>query len=61
MTGAEVARLFGVTRATISNWVGEGRLPVLRTLGGHFRFPRDEIMALYDSAKRLASEGATRR
>lgn len=42
----EVAALFGVSPHTIYRWACEGRLPVVRTLGGRRRYPADEIMRL---------------
>jgi len=49
MRPAEVARLFGVSAKTVSRWAEDGKLPSVRTRGGHRRFQRDEIL-------RIASE-----
>ena len=46
MTPSEVARLFRVDAKTVSRWAQEGKLPCIRTLGGHRRYPREEIMRL---------------
>ena len=41
----EVATLFGVTTATIRNWVQAGLLHATETAGGHRRFQRRDVMA----------------
>jgi excisionase family DNA binding protein len=41
-----VADLLHVSPKTVSRWALEGKLPFLRTLGGHRRFPEAEIRAL---------------
>ena len=38
--------LGGVTAKTIGRWAKEGRLPYLRTLGGHRRYPATAIREL---------------
>jgi excisionase family DNA binding protein len=43
---AQVAELLHVSPQTVSRWAQEGRLPYLRTLGGHRRYPNAEIRAL---------------
>lgn len=48
MTPAEVAILFQVNPKTVSRWSRAGRLTALRTLGGHRRFQRREVLALRD-------------
>ena len=42
----EVGVLFGVGAATVTRWVREGRLPAVRTLGGHHRFRPADVAAL---------------
>jgi excisionase family DNA binding protein len=42
----QVAALLSVSPKTVSRWAQEGRLPYLRTLGGHRRYPDAEIRAL---------------
>jgi excisionase family DNA binding protein len=46
---AQVAKLLHVSPKTVSRWAQEGRLPYLRTLGGHRRYPDREIRALLAS------------
>jgi excisionase family DNA binding protein len=48
MTSGEVAALFGVNPRTVARWVDEGRLPAGRTLGGHRRYKRKDVEALYE-------------
>ena len=44
LTPAEVARLFRVNPKTVSRWASSGKLPAIRTLGGHHRFRTSEIL-----------------
>jgi excisionase family DNA binding protein len=46
---AQVAELLSVSPKTVSRWAQEGRLPYLRTLGGHRRYPDAEIRALLET------------
>jgi excisionase family DNA binding protein len=50
---AEVADLLHVSPKTVSRWAKEGKLPFLKTLGGHRRYPEAEIR---DLAKRLREQ-----
>jgi excisionase family DNA binding protein len=43
---AEVAELLSVSPKTVSRWAKEGKLPFLKTLGGHRRYPAAEIQKL---------------
>jgi len=43
---AEVADLLSVSPKTVSRWAKEGKLPFLKTLGGHRRYPADAIQEL---------------
>ena len=42
----EVADLFRVDRKTVGRWAAAGRIPTIRTLGGHYRYPESEVLAL---------------
>jgi excisionase family DNA binding protein len=53
---AEVADLLHVSPKTVSRWAKEGKLPFLRTLGGHRRYPEAEIR---DLATELREEATT--
>ncbi len=46
----EVAAVFDVTERTVINWAAAGKLPSLRTIGGHLRFRRDDVMKLLSGA-----------
>ena len=45
---AEVADLLSVSPKTVSRWAKEGKLPFLKTLGGHRRYPEAAIQELVD-------------
>ena len=51
LTPGEVAALFHVDPRTVTRWANEGRLSVIRTLGGHRRFRADEVHALLKSSE----------
>ena len=53
---AEVADLLQVSPKTVSRWAKEGKLPFLKTLGGHRRYPEAEIREL---AEELREEAMT--
>ena len=53
---AQVADLLYVSPKTVSRWAKEGKLPFLKTLGGHRRFPEAEIREL---AAELREEAIT--
>ena len=46
---SDVARMMHVSPKTVSRWAKEGRLPFMRTLGGHRRYPKVEIERLAQS------------
>ena len=46
LRAAEVADILHVTPKTVSRWAKEGKLPFLKTLGGHRRYPEAEIRDL---------------
>ena len=46
----EVARIFGVTVATVRRWEREGKIDAVRTPGGQRRFDRAEIERAWSAA-----------
>jgi excisionase family DNA binding protein len=46
LSTGEVAGLLLVSPKTVSRWAKEGKLPFMRTLGGHRRYPEAEIRHL---------------
>jgi excisionase family DNA binding protein len=46
LRAAEVAALLHVSPKTVSRWAQEGKLPFLKTLGGHRRYPEAKIREL---------------
>jgi excisionase family DNA binding protein len=53
----EVARLFGVSVSTVTRWARLGLLKVVRTPGGHYRFPAVETRR---AARELGEADLTR-
>jgi excisionase family DNA binding protein len=54
----EVAAIFGVQPRTVVRWAQDGRLPSIRTPGGHTRFHADAVRALVAERERTdAREG----
>ena len=53
---SEVAGLLHVSPKTVSRWAQEGKLPFLRTLGGHRRYPDAEIRALAEELRMWPGE-----
>jgi excisionase family DNA binding protein len=49
MTTSELARLCGVSRFTIINWIKRGRIKAIRTVGGHYRIAVSEALSLLRS------------
>ena len=43
---AEVVDILHVSPKTVSRWAKEGKLPFLKTLGGHRRYPEAKIREL---------------
>ena len=47
----EVALLFQVSERAVTDWARRGRIPSVRTPGGHRRYPADEVWALLRSSE----------
>jgi excisionase family DNA binding protein len=43
LTPGEVAEMFRVNPKTVTRWARAGKVPAVRTLGGHRRFRTSEI------------------
>ena len=56
LTVSEVADLFHVSSRTVVRWANDGKLPYMATLGGHRRFPRDQVEALVADQQRGPTE-----
>ncbi|MGH2768356.1 MAG: helix-turn-helix domain-containing protein [Actinomycetota bacterium] len=46
LRSAEVARMLLVSPKTVARWAKEDKIPCVRTLGGHRRFPAKAIREL---------------
>lgn len=46
LTTSEVASMFRVDPKTVARWANAGRLESVRTLGGHRRYLRAEVLSL---------------
>jgi excisionase family DNA binding protein len=46
LTPGEVADLFRVHPKSVGRWAATGKLPCIRTLGGHRRFRESDVRAL---------------
>ncbi|MFC5296456.1 MAG: BldC family transcriptional regulator [Brachybacterium tyrofermentans] len=46
LTPAQVAKMFHVDPKTVTRWAQAGKLTYMRTLGGHRRYSRDEVVEL---------------
>ena len=58
LTPAEVAAMFRVDPKTISRWAIAGKIPNMRTLGGHRRYQASDVHALLNTlGAPLACEG----
>ena len=48
LTPSEVASLFRVDPKTVTRWAQSGKLPSIRTLGGHRRYRASDVRALLE-------------
>ncbi len=46
LSTGDVARLCGVTRDAVLKWIKKGKLPAVRTPGGHYRIARDACQGM---------------
>jgi excisionase family DNA binding protein len=50
----EVALLFQVSERAVTDWARKGRIPSVRTPGGHRRYPADQVWALLRGDQSIA-------
>ncbi len=50
LTPSEVALIFRVDPKTVTRWAKDGKLSAIRTLGGHRRFPTEQIRQLLQAS-----------
>jgi excisionase family DNA binding protein len=50
----EVALLFRVSERAVTDWARRGRIPSVRTPGGHRRYPANEVWALLEGDGRAS-------
>lgn len=46
LTPGEVAKMFRVDPKTVTRWAKQGRIGSVRTVGGHRRYKRTEVLEL---------------
>jgi excisionase family DNA binding protein len=51
LRAAEVADILHVSPKTVARWAKEGRLPFMKTLGGHRRYPEARIRELAEQLR----------
>jgi excisionase family DNA binding protein len=55
LTPPEVASLLQVSPSTLRTWIRAGKLRCVRTLGGHYRVPREEVERLREEMGLVSS------
>lgn len=48
LTPSEVAKIFRVDPKTVTRWAKAGKLTAIRTLGGHRRYRKSEVLSLLE-------------
>ena len=56
LRAAEVAEILYVSPKTVSRWAKEGKLPFMKTLGGHRRYPAAKIRELAEKLREESTE-----
>lgn len=52
----EVALLFQVSERAVTDWARKGRIPSVRTPGGHRRYPADQVRALLRATGQIVGD-----
>jgi len=60
LTTTELAKLCGVSRFTVLNWIKGGKIDAIRTVGGRYRIPAREAMSLLETLGRRTSQTSKR-
>jgi excisionase family DNA binding protein len=47
VTSGQAAKHLGVSPATVSHWCQTGKIPALRTPGGHYRIPVEALDTIF--------------
>jgi excisionase family DNA binding protein len=61
LRSGQVAALLYVSPKTVNRYAREGKLPFLKTLGGHRRYPEDKVKELAEELTWRPSDAETRR
>jgi excisionase family DNA binding protein len=56
---SEVAMLFQVSERAVTDWARRGRIPSVRTPGGHRRYPADQVRELLQATGRVQEDRPT--
>ena len=56
---SEVAELFGVTGETVRDWIASKRLEAVRLPSGHYRIPREVVVAFGSSTYEAGAKADT--
>ena len=56
LTASQAAALLQVSPKTVSRWAKEGKLPFMKTLGGHRRYPAAKIRELAEQLRQEPTE-----
>ena len=59
LTTTELAKLCGVSRFTIINWVNRDKIRTMKTVGGHCRIPISEAISFYEAFHKENSGAAS--
>jgi excisionase family DNA binding protein len=61
LSRGEAAQRLGVSPRTIQQWARDGKIPCLRTFGGHRRFSVKDLDVLQEAAKNARRRSPQRR
>ena len=61
LSRGEAAQRLGVSPRTIQQWARDGRIPCLRTFGGHRRFSVEDLDSVQEAVKNRRRRSPKRR